>query len=229
MRKIWTFGDSFTQGFLPQFDPNNPWADNYCKWKGFIPKVFGEILSDKFNFELKNLGKYGSCNDDIFQKFAERAEEINPGDIVIVGWTYGTRFKIATHENKFTTIAHIQERQPEYTDMSMDAINEMLYNRNKYSVYFRDVINYMKLIKVFCKDCLVIFWNFDGFGSGWEDANLSEFVEYLIPHKSRHRIFEECPDFSDRHYSELGHIQLANDLSDIITDYINKENNNGKN
>jgi hypothetical protein len=225
MRKIWTFGDSFTQGFLPQFDPNNPWADNYCKWKGFVPKVFGEILSAKFDLELRNIGKYGSCNDDIFQRFIEHADQIKPDDIVIVGWTYATRFKIATYENDFMTISHIQEKQPAYTDMGMNGINEMLYNRNKYSVYFKDVINYSKMIRMFCKDCLVIFWNFDGYGSGWEDPILAEFVDLLIPHKNRHRIAEESSEFSDRHYSELGHLQLASDLEDIIKDYINNKNN----
>lgn len=226
MKKIWTFGDSFTQGFLPQFDNSNPWANDYCKWKGFIPKVFGEILSLKFNLELNNLGKYGSCNDEIFQKFADYADQIKPGDIVIVGWTYITRFKIATDSNDFMTISHVQERQPAYTEISMDTINEILYNRNKFTVYFRDVLNYMKIIRLICKDCLVIFWNFDGYGSGWEDDNLSEFVGQLIPHRNRHRIREENPEFMDMHYSELGHIQLAAELEVVIKDYLNKEKNN---
>lgn len=226
MGKIWTFGDSFTQGFPSQFDNDNPWANNYCKWKGFVPKVFGEILSLKFNLELNNLGKYGSCNDEIFQKFAENAHLIKPGDVVIVGWTYSTRFKIAADSNDFMTISHVQEKQPAYTEMSMNTINEILYNRNKFSVYFRDVIGYMKIIRLICKDCLVIFWDFDGFGLGWKDPNLSEFIEQLMPHKNRHRICEENPEFTDRHYSELGHIQLAAEFEDIMNGHLNKEKDN---
>jgi hypothetical protein len=33
MSNLWTFGDSFTEGFNEKY----PWADEYIKWKGYTP------------------------------------------------------------------------------------------------------------------------------------------------------------------------------------------------
>ena len=48
-RTLWTFGDSFTARFA-----NTGWSTNYVKWKGYIPKVYGEIISDKLEMQLQN-------------------------------------------------------------------------------------------------------------------------------------------------------------------------------
>ena len=64
-KTLWTFGDSFTESFGTTKGRN--WIDNYIDWKGYVPKVYGEIISDEMGFELVNLGKGGSDNYSIFQ------------------------------------------------------------------------------------------------------------------------------------------------------------------
>ena len=43
MATVWTFGDSLTAPYSEDYD----WSNNYIKWKGYIPKVYGDIISDQ--------------------------------------------------------------------------------------------------------------------------------------------------------------------------------------
>ena len=51
-KTLWTFGDSFTQSFS---DSTDSWVKVYCDWKGYIPKVYGEILADTLQFNLNSI------------------------------------------------------------------------------------------------------------------------------------------------------------------------------
>jgi len=64
-RTLWTYGDSFTESMNTA--TGALWVDEYVGWKGYIPKVYGEIISDNMGMELVNLGKGGSDNYSIFQ------------------------------------------------------------------------------------------------------------------------------------------------------------------
>ena len=63
MATLWTFGDSMTAGYTE----GSGWADKYIEWKGYKPKIYPEIISDKLGMELKNLAKGGYDNYSIFE------------------------------------------------------------------------------------------------------------------------------------------------------------------
>ncbi len=96
--KIYVFGDSYSV----EFDNPNlyPPGHLYCEWKGYVPKKYYHLLSDKFSAtEIKNYAISGNDNENIFEKFTEQYEEIQEDDLVIFGWTVSNRFSICNYNN----------------------------------------------------------------------------------------------------------------------------------
>ena len=52
MNTLWTFGDSFTDFFYPPDKSEIHWRQKYIKFKGYTPKVYGEIIAEKLNLNL---------------------------------------------------------------------------------------------------------------------------------------------------------------------------------
>jgi hypothetical protein len=137
--KLWVFGDSFTEGWdasmyyskeaLPE------WRSKYIDWKGYVPKVFNEILANKLNFETKNCGIGGADNYTIFHTIIQNLDKINKDDIVIIGWSSTVRFRIIDSNNKFKSIQIWMENLDDVRlkkieiDISSKTINEIFYNR----------------------------------------------------------------------------------------------------
>ena len=44
MATVWTFGDSLTERYNPDFK----WSRDYIEWKGYVPKVYGNFVSEMF-------------------------------------------------------------------------------------------------------------------------------------------------------------------------------------
>ena len=93
-------------------------------------------------------------------------------------------------------------------------------NRDTYSIYYCELINYIKIINKIAKDATVIHWT-------WVDDKREMrqfkhdfrkmFYEYLKPFKQYETITEETNGLMvDIHYGEKGHIDLSNDLLEII-------------
>jgi hypothetical protein len=100
MRTLHLFGDSFTQGHLLDinFQP-------YKEWKlyrgGELPLCWGDLLSKKLNMIMNNRAVGGMSNSEIFQTICKHSDKFEKDDIVIINWSYPSRFRWASCSNKF--------------------------------------------------------------------------------------------------------------------------------
>ncbi len=220
--KLWIFGDSFSEKFS-DFDEkvynSIDYRVRYHTWKGYSPKCYGEILSDKLRCRLEVLASAGNSNDEIFHSFIEVMDQIQPGDIVIVNWTYTNRFRIADDNNNFEKVMIQAGCKSPNRFVSEKSLEEIGVNRNSSSIYYKEVSNYTKIIKKVCgEDTLSIFWYFSDLSRERQtDKNIMSFFENVISlHEYETITIETLGVMVDSHYSEDGHKDLANDLFKII-------------
>ena len=48
MKTLWVFGDSFSNPFV--IEGSDTWKTKYIEYKGYVPKIFGDIVSEKFRY-----------------------------------------------------------------------------------------------------------------------------------------------------------------------------------
>lgn len=198
MSKLWTFGDSLTAGFKS----TDKWAVDYCKWKGYIPKTYNEIICDKIEYELVNLGKGGSDNYTIFHKFISNLNHFQKNDIVIIGWADTSRFRLVDDWGGWRTfIANFQNNKTNFRFITNDTINQILVNRK--SVRYYDEINdYIDLINYFKKDWKFLTWS--TYNNGKIKGLYVDDCEMIAQ--------DTKGEINDAHFSELGHINLSNKI-----------------
>jgi len=209
MSTLWTFGDSFTEKYNPKYE----WADKYIKWKGYNPKVYGEIISDRLGIHYRNEGVGGSSNYDIFESICKSVNYIKNDDIIIVGWANLVRFRLV---NTMEPISW-ESIQPNYKNknnsfnISENTVNEILINRSNRELYRQEIENWMKLLKFTFKNNTILFWSWS---SG--DWGLPSFDYEDIKYETNGKI-------NDNHWSEIGHLQFSDWVIPKLNDnnYIN--------
>lgn len=205
---LWTFGDSFTQSYT---DNSAEWIQLYSKWKGFTPKVYGEIISEKMNMPLRNLGVGGSDNYSIFQSICDSAKSIKPADVVIIGWSTTARFRLINKSKLWHPIMPKWNYEKNFDFISQKTIEEVLVNRDN-EICKDEVRSWMKLIECAFPNNLIISWT-------WlSDGAAPNYFGNLMNIRT-----ETNGLIDDGHYSEQGHIQLANELMNMISKGINKK------
>lgn len=225
-KKLWTFGDSFTAFY----DINQGWANQYANWKGYIPKVYGQIIAEKLGYELINLGRAQSDNYRILETICTNSIAIKENDLIIIGWSSPVRFRLVT-ESKYdnqemwqSILPSVKENNSALTfnnTISENTLNEILYNRKSFK-YIQEVINWTKLInKGFINNKnKVIHW------SPFGDFQSSMFSEDIKVIKCDTIDNETNGAILDKHFSEIGQVELANELIKIIsTENTNQKNN----
>jgi hypothetical protein len=171
MDNLFTFGCSYTDSFENNMIP--PYV-KYKEYKGYFPRTWNDILSEKMNLNLINYGVGGSGNDFIFQKFLTHLDEFKSNDVVIVQWSYNTRFKwtidkpdggrrwIHNHTPLFQEVLDYFK-----SDLNMDEFSrkftDILTLERGYEIYMEDIINYEKIINEYAnyKGFKVFFWDGD--------------------------------------------------------------------
>lgn len=199
MGKLWTFGDSCTESFTG-FSPE------YVNWKGYIPKVYGEIISEKLGLMLENFGKSGISNYQIFQNVCDNIEKINHEDIIIISWTQIHRFRLVNDENEwqlfYNSEKEILRSLKKCKYISNNTIDEIIFNRmvheNKYS---EEIRSWEKIIRTSFAKNNMVFW------SPFNDAIYGSLWLKLETIK-----IETKNIIVDPHFSEYGQIQLSNIL-----------------
>lgn len=214
MKKLWTFGDSFTDFFYPPEKSTTHWRHDYIKFKGYTPKVYGEIIAEKLNLKLVNLGLGGVDNSHIMEEFCKVVDKINEGDILIFGWTNQTRFRLV---NKYDQWGHFNP-DPRYDNgffahkkidtfdlLSERTIQELLINRSNI-LYSLELCNWIKLINFSIKN-KVIHWT-------WY-PKLSKCG--IICSKKYKTIREETNEVvDDGHWCEDSHYEFSDYLIEIL-------------
>ena len=144
--KLWVFGDSYTEGFKV----DEGWSKKYIDWKGYVPKVYGEFISEKFNLKLKNFGKGGTNNYQIFQNICDNIDSIKQNDIVVIQWSQQHRFRLVDKDNQwldfFNDSDEYKSRIKKCEYVSEDTIREIIYNRLN-SKWLEEQSSWEKIIK----------------------------------------------------------------------------------
>jgi hypothetical protein len=199
-RKLWTFGDSFTDRFA-----NTEWSVKYVEWKGYTPKVYGEIISDKLELDLRNLGKAGSDYYTIFQTICDVSNGIKPDDIIIIGWSSPLRYRLVNMYNNWgSIIPNSDKTMVTFENISEITMNEISVNRT-HNLYIEEVCSWVRLLNYkFSKNIII---------------HLSPFQEMPYNYFSGiERIgIETNGILDDSHYSEKGHQMLSDELILMIS------------
>jgi hypothetical protein len=206
LKTLWTFGDSFTQPF-----DETPfgWMIDYVKWKGYVPKVYGQIISDELGLCYENKARAGISNYDIFESICKSVNLIKDDDVIIIGWSNLLRFRLVNHPS-----SHLWEAfQPNYMGLklpegiSIDTINEIIINRSNTELYKEEVNNWIKLLKHTFKNNTILFWSWSDRDWGMPTSQ----YESMLPNSKYENIRDETNgEVNDNHWSETGHIQFAN-------------------
>jgi hypothetical protein len=219
MNTLWTFGDSFTDFFYPPDKSEIHWRQKYIKFKGYTPKVYGEIIAEKLNLNLINLGMGGVDNSHILEMFCKVVDKIKEDDILIFGWTNQSRFRLVNKHNQwghFNTepindkgfFSHKKFETFEF--ISENTVQELLINRTNV-LYMLEIRNWIKLINFSTKN-KIIHWTWC--------PDLSKCG--IIRPKGYKSIKEETNGVvDDGHWCEDGHIEFADFLINLINKNIN--------
>ena len=192
-QKLYIFGDSFSAGF--SFASN--WTNPYVNWKGYSPKGFGEIISQKLNLELINLSENASDNYSILQKFCDNEKNIKKNDLVIIGWSSPLRFRLVSKDwitilpnyDKFST------KEIDKTKISESTLIEILLNRDDVR-YCNEVNSWIKLLNNLDKN--IIHW-----------TPFDQRLDCMFLNKFETIVTETNGKLNDWHFSENGHKQLS--------------------
>ena len=197
MATLWTFGDSLTAPFSENYD----WSNRYIKWKGYIPKVYTDVISEKLNLDSNNLGVGGSDNYSIFQNFCDVSDKIKNDDIVIFGWSSPIRFRLARNERRWETFLPNYTKNHTHIDgISIDTVKETIVNRGSMK-FVEEVNSWIKLIDLTLKDITHVHWTtFDE----RLDAHMIMGLENI--RKETNGLID------DGHFSEKGHVEISEKL-----------------
>ena len=125
--KIYSFGDSFTQGLGADRTAEHAMLGGHPKWdtmgdeqkniqrtkvaKFWTENSFTHLLANKLECKYRNFGHNGSRNMDIVENLLKHSHEFKKGDLVLVGWTSSLRDRIPfwPRQVKYKWIAPSQE------------------------------------------------------------------------------------------------------------------------
>jgi hypothetical protein len=219
-KKLWIFGDSFSVPFKKQSEGKHSY--DYVKYKGYPPKVFSEIISETYNLNLKDFSISGSSNQRIFNSLVSNLNEICDEDILIFGWTQNTRFDIATKDNNYFSVitGGSEGKNFDFIDVPFDSLVDVSSNRLRYSIFWSEVISYIRIINYALKNNKVYHWTWVNPSNDFKLNNgnyQKEFYKLLIPFKKYPSITEETNNvINDFHWGELGHKLFVNDVINHI-------------
>lgn len=217
MRKLWIFGDSYSEPFS-KFN-GMEWKPQYASWKGYMPKYYGDFLTEEFKLFHINNAIGGADNYTIFEKIISFLDKINSKDIIIIGWSHTLRFRIVNNVGGFNTIRpsilddvfELNGKAP-YMDLSDNTIKEIVINRNS-NLYINEVNNFIKILNFSFKKNTIIHWS-----PFRQDLNG---MLTTIPSILNLEMISDETDgiVKDSHFSENAHKKLAERFSDVIINY----------
>ena len=148
---IWSFGDSNTEGYNLEYQ----WVKDYTEYKGYIPKWWTEVLSDRLGQPLTNRGKGGSDNYTILDSIIKEIPNIRPNDTLIINWSSVLRSRAVLNDKLISL--HVGGF-PDIPNFDNEAIQQMLVNRDS-ERFVEEVLGWGRLIQHSFKDCKIIFWS----------------------------------------------------------------------
>lgn len=206
--KLWIFGDSYSAPY-PQI---SKYGDVYIKWKGYQPKVYGDVLGDKLGMSVINSAVGGTDNYSIFESFCNSVTEMKKGDAVVIGWSDTVRFRIVgDYNNRWKSIL-VNENyvNPIFKHVSKSSIDEIGVNR-MHDLYWLEVISWSNLIRFTLNTNGIDVLFFTPFRTSYHIVPIEWHIKQL------ETIREETKgDIEDWHHSEEGNRILGVMLYDMM-------------
>ena len=196
MNTVWIFGDSFSVDY-----DKNPIGSfkEYIKLKGYSPKTYGKLISEHYNMDYKNYSRGGWDNYSILESFCNNLYNIKDGDIVFLGWSNQSRFRIV-YEDIWVSINGSSDC---YENISRNTMDEILVNRT-HPYYKREIESWNKLIKYSLKphpNVKLIVWEWSSYEYNGKFDTITN---------------ETKSQICDFHWSEEGHKQFTEQMIPII-------------
>lgn len=217
MNKLWVFGDSYSEPFSKL--NGMEWKPNYINWKGYIPKSYGEFVSEYFNLFYVNHAIGGADNYTIFEKIVSVIDNIDSNDIIIIGWSHTLRFRVVNKMGVFNTIRPSSldvvfdvNRKTPYLDISDNTLREITLNRNN-QAYIDELNTNIKLLNFIFKNNKIIHWSpfkQDSVGLNTTTKSLNDLEVIAV---------ETNSIIDDKHYSENAHKLISNQFIEVINNY----------
>jgi hypothetical protein len=203
MQDIWIFGDSFSTPF-----EKTPWAVEYIKWKGYTPKIFGDLIPKEDGGSIHHLGVDGCGNDTIFENVYKHAPLIKKGDVVIIGWSLVERFRLINSEGKFLTCNPNYINKPtvsRFNHISLSTLEEIIINRTNWG-YYLELYDKIEFLNWLFSDMKLIQWT----PFNYTDAKIYGFDTIdTIATETDNLIY-------NTHYSEYGHQFIASKFIELL-------------
>jgi hypothetical protein len=234
MNKLWTFGCSYTEGYVETSQTFQEYK-KYCG--GEFPKTWTEILAEKLNLLLVNKGEGASGNQQIFQEFCKNSNKFSQNDIIIIGWTFLERYRIALDDQTWLKLGPGKVNQN--IAISEDCHESLVINRTL-KPYVDEIYNYEKLIDRFCESLSinVYYWTIINELIYNQPNDILNNRKYLINDLIKdqydnvftvsnkfggYNIFEETNGLiQDYHQGKTGHEVQANLFYDHVVEYNRK-------
>lgn len=221
MSKLWIFGCSYSA----EYSHRGVITKNFQQYKdyrnGFLPDVWGKILSNNLGYEYINCADGGVGNDFIFEQICNNSENFKKDDILIIQWSYMDRFRwVANNEWQHST------SNTKIPFISQEFCDETFVTRT-HDLSIKTIFEFEKIIEVLAK-CIefnVYFWTGDYkiselipkekklnkkyIASKYIKPNGTIFDEILFKRNGQ-RIFEETNGaVDDKHFGEVAHKIMA--------------------
>jgi hypothetical protein len=177
MSRLHAFGDSYTEG-----QPNDCTFPPFVQWKelrgGTLPKCWVDLLGEKLGMETSNHAQGGNSNYHTFEEVCKHSQNFNKGDIVIVNWTYKTRFRwpsferqsdgVPKHYDKYGEPSYYWRRmatneyEEDYEFITKETKLEIL-NARTLKIYSDELYQYENLLEQYskAKGFDIYFWSTD--------------------------------------------------------------------
>jgi hypothetical protein len=214
MARIWTFGDSFTASFKPEPPITKivDWRNEYCEFKGYIPEVYGEVISRILDIPLMNMGLGGSDNYTILDTIIDSCDIIKEDDIIIVGWSSVLRYRLVNRNGIFRTLIPNSSKtnQVEFFDVKQSTIDDLLVNRSHVN-YIKELNKFINLVNHLFPKTKIIQWSPFYSWANNEGVNVQK-INIDIMGINR----ETKNTVSDGHFSEQTHKDLAHKMIEIL-------------
>lgn len=227
MGTLWTFGDSLTDSFQPELNSFRHWRHAYVEWKGYVPKVYGEYISDELNLTLVNKGIAGASNSQIFEEFCKVSHLIKSDDVLIFGWTNIERFRLVSKTNKWINIfanVRLKNSDKNFLDETIDNLDSIsketifqtLFNRSN-DLFINELENWINLINVSFKNNKILHWT-------WDNRKINGCLN--IPLENFENITMETNNhINDKHLSEQGQKNISEHMIKLIANDFTKNRN----
>lgn len=213
---LWVFGDSYSEGF-ETLSMKYKSFEEYVNYKGYVPKNYVDFLQNHFSYNVKNRGKAGVSNATILKEIIESSDKIDKEDIIIINWTSISRFRVSSVDGDFWDIVTTENVEPVEGLLSQTTLEEMKVNRIHKNVFYKEILEYVKIIKRLFPTNHIIFWTWDFPYDVVGNATITELRGILTPIKQFETIINETGQvINDHHYSENGHNELFQLLKDNI-------------